>query len=114
MSDDEKELCRQVARILNEPENEKFNKSIFFPDGEFVIPAKYSDFSLPKWEDVPREDLTKYVKSKEWLAKVKKYEDEHQDEADKLRIQKTNLDLDRDGVDEVVLRFFGIHGTPAM
>ncbi len=105
LTDDQKELCRQVARILDEPENKKFVELGFYRQTDFEISKKYTNFSLPDWEDVKRDDLDKYVKSESWLAAIKKYEDTHSDPKEKLIIQKANLDIDDDGIDEVVLRF---------
>ncbi len=105
LSDDQKSVCRQVARILDEPENKKFSEIGFIYGDEFVIPKKFSDFSLPIWEDVKREDLDKYVKSETWMKSVRQYEEKHPDPKEKLIIQKTTIDLDNDGTEEVVLRF---------
>lgn len=108
LEEDRQELCRQVANILNEPENKKFADIGFIYGDDFVIPTqKYPDFSLPIWEDIKREDLTKYAKSESWLDSVKKYEEKHPDPKEQLIIQKTTIDLDNDGAKELVLRFGG-------
>ena len=104
LNDDQNNLCHLVAKILDEPENKKFSE-IGFTGEEFVIPKEYSDFTLPNWQDVPREDLKKYVKSEKWLKAIAKYESKHPSPSEKLLIQKTKLDLDEDGKDEEVLRF---------
>jgi len=105
LPDEQNELCRVVARILDEPENKRFTEIGFAKNAEFTIPKKYEeDFSFPEWTDVPREDLTKYVKSEKWLSRVTHYEKLYKDNSVTTVLQKTDLDLDRDGKNEEILR----------
>ena len=104
LSNDDNELCRITAKILNEPENERFSEIGFAKNAEFTVPEKYKDFSFPEWVDVPREDLAKYVKSEKWLGKVTRYEDLYKADSAKAVLQKTQLDLDHDGKNEEILR----------
>ena len=104
LSDDDNELCRITAKILNEPENQRFSEIGFSENVEFVIPEKYKDFSLPHWEDVSREDFTKYIKSERWLKDVTDYEKRFKSVSAKAVLRKTQLDLNHDGKKEEIIQ----------
>lgn len=100
-------LCQELKKIFNEPENEKFIKvrekikggipgEYRFSDSQFVIPKKYKNFRLPAWEDVPLEDVSKYLSPGTGMkGKITAQNNP----------QKTKIDLDHDGKGEVIIRF---------
>jgi len=109
------EICREVKKILDEPENKNFGEP-YITNSEFVIPEKYTDFELPVWQDVSMEELPKYMAS-EWMNKIKEYNEKYKSEGAKVLIQRTEIDLDGDGKEEDVLQFKatnpkrGVRGT---
>ncbi len=73
---EDNEMCRELAEILKESENESFielrpekERTKFSPKYKFIInsepklifPEKYTNFELPEWEDLELKDLNKYI-----------------------------------------------------
>jgi len=95
------QLCRDIKKILDDPINKDFGEP-FMMDADFKIPKQFKDFALPKWEDIDVKDLPQYMaKDSERLQAINAKSEEEKSE---LRIQKTSIDLDHDGKNEVVLR----------
>jgi hypothetical protein len=93
-------LCREVKQILDETENIDFGRP-YLANSEFVIPTKYKNFSLPKWENISFEDFLKYISpDSDYLATLNTI-DNTKKEALLTRI--TKFDLNHDGIDENVL-----------
>jgi hypothetical protein len=101
--DNERQLCEEVVRIVNGPENKNFANPRL-RNAEFVIPEKNTNFQFLTWEDVPSEDAAKYMAPSERLNAIKQFNQDHRDEA-KILMQKTVLDLDKDGSSEEILRY---------
>lgn len=104
LPDDQNELCRVAARILDEPENKRFTESGFAENVEFLIPERYKDFTSPQWQDIPREDFAKYIKSERWLKDVTNYEERFKSVSAKAVLRKTQLDLNHDGKNEEIVQ----------
>jgi len=70
------ELCQEIKKILDEPENKNFGKP-YLTNSEFVIPKKYSNFQVPVWQDVSMEELPKYMASEKWLKRIRDFNENY-------------------------------------
>ena len=94
------EVCFEVKKILDEPENKNFDKP-YIKNAEFVIPSRYKDFTLPKWKDV-KIDEAKELMTDEQLD----YLDLRKKNKESPPITQTaEVDLNYDGTNEKVFRF---------
>lgn len=110
----EVELCQEIEKILKEPENKDFAEP-YLTNPDFIIPKKYKNFTVPKWENVALEDLSKYIKPGRVLSKIQDFNNQKQVPwlphgkkygiTQKMVVQKTKLDFDNDGDEDVILRY---------
>lgn len=116
------ELCRELNKIFAEPENAQMfegyedilrrtdpqkepdpkdlkSRKYVFVTPEFVIPKKYKNFKLPKWEDSNAEEFLKSVSGlpENLVVAIK--------EGKVREFKKSKFDLAHNGGSEVVLRF---------
>jgi hypothetical protein len=122
------ELCQELNKIFAEPENASMfegyenilrrinpkeepdpedlkSRKYVFVTPEFVIPAKYKNFKLPKWEDSNAEEFLKSVSGlpENFVAAIK--------EGKVREFKKSKFDLAHNGGSEVVLRFSSEKGS---
>ncbi len=122
------ELCKELNKIFAEPENDSMfevyedllrridpqkepdpemlkSRKYVFVTPEFVIPKKYKNFKLPKWEDSNAEEFLKSVSGlpENLVTAIK--------EGKVREFKKSKFDLAHNGGSEVVLRFSSEKGS---
>lgn len=96
-------LCQEVLKIVNLPENEDFRLAPeigdFSQGGTFYIPLdRFKNFSLPTWEEIPKEQWTKYV-DLDFIAEWER------PNGPIVQMRKTMVDIDHDGNKDEMIDF---------
>lgn len=97
-------LCQELKKVLEDLANNPGKGSKYPTDGQFNFPKKYKNFKTLKWEDVDVSEIGKYVASAKKLEEINDFNKKFEGKA-KMLIQKTMVDVDFDGKDDVFLRF---------
>jgi hypothetical protein len=97
------QLCRELKEVLNSEENKDYPVP-YISYSEFNIPKRFKNFHLPRWQDIPTEDLSKYMKDPDGIWKML---DRRSDDVNLggYKLQKTRIDFDLDGEKENIIRF---------